>query len=637
MAHKRSITTGVGLFRQRHQPSFTCLFHEGCEKHNSNESDPSRMTSKAFLSLGYCHTMSSAGFSAPFRRRDLLLSFSPAIASSFCGYSSSAVGEGPDKIGYISDVAEILTEKSVEVGPVMSEVAIAAADSSYPVAALQYVIDGVHSFTGLNWWASIALTTFIIRGATVPLLINQLKSSSKLARDVEHDITLVSGEPPPNIGLYQTEIMPRYDTNTSTRKEDTFVVSQCGKDVDVLESSRSKSYEEVAMLMREVHMINDSNCQEAQPKKTNPNPKPLPRIRRTIGEGMITSPTTEGGSPVTTVTENQEREVPITVEIGELRDIGSRPIAKDLGRGSSRPDWGCKPGPTQLNTGPNSHPTVSSSTTILSPSNILNPDTNGRLSVEKVALFSGHESELIRPQLEEISEQLKGMDPKAVEDGQKKSKALFKKYGVTPFTPLKGLLIQGPIFISFFLGIRNMVEKVPSFKEGGAFWFTDLTTPDSLYIFPVLTALTFLITVEFNMQEGMEGNPAAVKMKKFSRVLAFLTIPFTMGFPKGIFCYWCTSNLFSVIYGFVIRRPQVKKFLNLPEFPKQPTTPTASKPAFSIFSAFKSLPETKDVPPSPSEPIKLYDRRISSTHSVLNQRIRSLEKQVKGKKKNKKR
>lgn len=44
--------------------------------------------------------------------------------------------------------------------------------------------------------------------------------------------------------------------------------------------------------------------------------------------------------------------------------------------------------------------------------------------------------------------------------------------------------------------INNMVEKVPSFKEGGAFWFMDLTTPDSMYILPVITALTFWITVE---------------------------------------------------------------------------------------------------------------------------------------------
>lgn len=48
----------------------------------------------------------------------------------------------------------------------------------------------------------------------------------------------------------------------------------------------------------------------------------------------------------------------------------------------------------------------------------------------------------------------------------------------------------------FLWQITNMAEKVPSFKNGGAYWFLDLTTPDMLYIFPVLTGLTFLITVE---------------------------------------------------------------------------------------------------------------------------------------------
>ena len=41
-----------------------------------------------------------------------------------------------------------------------------------------------------------------------------------------------------------------------------------------------------------------------------------------------------------------------------------------------------------------------------------------------------------------------------------------------------------------------MAEKMPSFKHGGTYWFVDLTTPDALYIFPVLTALSFLIMVE---------------------------------------------------------------------------------------------------------------------------------------------
>jgi YidC/Oxa1 family membrane protein insertase len=35
--------------------------------------------------------------------------------------------------------------------PFPGEVAAAAVDSFYPVAWLQYLIDYVHTFTGLNW------------------------------------------------------------------------------------------------------------------------------------------------------------------------------------------------------------------------------------------------------------------------------------------------------------------------------------------------------------------------------------------------------------------------------------------------------------------------------------------------------
>ncbi|KAK9145437.1 hypothetical protein Sjap_005340 [Stephania japonica] len=432
MAYRRSICSRANVLKQRFHPSCSYIIHEDHEK-----SQPSSNSSRPFInnvlergSFKSYHTSKGfAGYGTLFQSR-VCASFYPpfALGSSFCNYSSDTISEGSDKMEYISEVADIFSEKGAEVAAsqshVASEVAVAAADSVLPVAILQYVIDGIHSFTGLNWWASIALTTFMIRGATVPLLINQLKASSKLA--------------------------------------------------------------------------------------------------------------------------------------------------------------------------------------------------------------------VMRPKLEEIKQRMQEneMDPTAVGEGQKQMKALFNEYGVTPFTPLKGIFIQGPVFICFFLAISNMVEKVPSFKTGGAYWFTDLTTPDSLYIFPVLTSLSFLITVEANLQEGMEGNPVASTMKNFSRVLAVLTVPFTMSFPKAIFCYWITSNLFSLMYGLVIKRPQVKKYLNLPEFPVMPAT-SSPPPTFSLFTKLKESIQstTKEPSPSPPEPAKIVDRRIPSS-SVISQRLRSLEKQVKGRKKN---
>ena len=61
----------------------------------------------------------------------------------------------------MTDVADVLADSTMDSvasqAPVVNEVAIAAADSFLPVQALQYVIDAVHFYTGLNWWVSLSI------------------------------------------------------------------------------------------------------------------------------------------------------------------------------------------------------------------------------------------------------------------------------------------------------------------------------------------------------------------------------------------------------------------------------------------------------------------------------------------------
>lgn len=84
------------------------------------------------------------------------------------------------------------------------------------------------------------------------------------------------------------------------------------------------------------------------------------------------------------------------------------------------------------------------------------------------------------------------------------------------------------------LQISNMTEKVPSFKSGGAYWFLDLTTPDSLYILPILTGLTFWITVEVG--------PLLVKLSK-EHFLVFLVVLELIEFSS---CFtWCCFMFLS--------------------------------------------------------------------------------------------
>ncbi|VVA27374.1 PREDICTED: mitochondrial inner membrane [Prunus dulcis] len=167
--------------------------------------------------------------------------------------------------------------------------------------------------------------------------------------------------------------------------------------------------------------------------------------------------------------------------------------------------------------------------------------------------------------------------------------------------------------------IRNMAEKVPSFQSGGALWFTDLTTPHNLLILPVLTSLTFLITVECNMQEGLEGNPIAQTMKNYSRILAAISVPVMMSFPKALFCYWLTSNLLSLTYGLG------ECFLQI----------TLQALFCFLSSAIEQDTTVESGPSLPTVPSKVADRRISRT-SILKQRLKSLENQIKERNKQKK-
>lgn len=109
-----------------------------------------------------------------------------------------------------------------------------------------------------------------------------------------------------------------------------------------------------------------------------------------------------------------------------------------------------------------------------------------------------------------------------------------------------------------------------------------------------------------------------------------------------IFTLVLSHGILHLIFS-VLKVPGVKKSLGVPEIPVAPAPPTTeSKSSFLMFSAIKQAAEANAARQAassalPAEPSKGADQRRSSSSSVLNQRLRSLEKQVKGRKKNKKR
>lgn len=133
--------------------------------------------------------------------------------------------------------------------------------------------------------------------------------------------------------------------------------------------------------------------------------------------------------------------------------------------------------------------------------------------------------------------------------------------------PLKNMLVplaQAPLFISFFIGLRQMANApVESLVTGGLFWFTDLTVPDQFYLLPIITSCTMLLTIEVGTDGARLAASNLQTMKYVLRALPFVIFPFIVNFPGAILTYWTCSNFISLLQVAVLKIPAVRDYFKI--------------------------------------------------------------------------
>ncbi|ENN72201.1 mitochondrial inner membrane protein OXA1L isoform X2 [Dendroctonus ponderosae] len=135
----------------------------------------------------------------------------------------------------------------------------------------------------------------------------------------------------------------------------------------------------------------------------------------------------------------------------------------------------------------------------------------------------------------------------------------LKERGVNPLKNMLVPLAQAPIFISFFMGLREMANvPVDSLTHGGMLWFTDLTLPDQYFLMPCITSLTLWLTIEVGADTAKLASQNGVLIKYGLRALPLVILPFTVNFPGAILCYWVSTNFISLLQAAFLRIPKVR-------------------------------------------------------------------------------
>lgn len=153
------------------------------------------------------------------------------------------------------------------------------------------------------------------------------------------------------------------------------------------------------------------------------------------------------------------------------------------------------------------------------------------LTVKQVKSMKG--MQILQPKMKELQTKYKDKPEKLQQEMIK----LYKETGVNPMAGCLPLVLQMPIFIIIFYGLRDF-----TFNGAAAFlWLTDLAQPDPLYILPVLSALT---TFYQQKQTSTEMNQQAKMMLMFMPLfIGYISTTFS----SGLVLYWVTMNTVQIV------------------------------------------------------------------------------------------
>ena len=147
----------------------------------------------------------------------------------------------------------------------------------------------------------------------------------------------------------------------------------------------------------------------------------------------------------------------------------------------------------------------------------------------------------IQPKMKELQARYK--DDK-VTLNQKMSE-LYKSEGVNPLAGCLPLLIQMPIMIGIFYGIRDFQYAGPS----AFLWMQSIADPDPYYILPILSALTTFIQSKQTMPPS--DNPQGKIMLYFMPLfIGYISLKF----PAGLVLYWVVMNIMQIGQQFLLDR-----------------------------------------------------------------------------------
>ena len=134
---------------------------------------------------------------------------------------------------------------------------------------------------------------------------------------------------------------------------------------------------------------------------------------------------------------------------------------------------------------------------------------------------------------------------------------LYRDYNISPFGGCLPMLLQIPIFFSFFYVLQTAAEF-----RGAPFigWVTDLSQMDTVATLPLggwsipINVLPILMVATMVLQMRLTPQAGDPSQRRIMHIMPVIFFVFCYTYPSALALYWTTTNVISIIQTFIIRR-----------------------------------------------------------------------------------
>jgi hypothetical protein len=181
---------------------------------------------------------------------------------------------------------------------------------------------------------------------------------------------------------------------------------------------------------------------------------------------------------------------------------------------------------------------------------------------------------LVQPELNEINAKYKEKSKRGEMEGAKQQmnlrKNLLKNFDINMMAPLCNI-IQLPIYISWFLGLRDIIYNPEQYHILGSepfLWAPSIFVPDPYFIIPVLSAFTTYFNIKTAMKRAPLNPDTPLFMKKLKIYAPYLPFPgsiFLATMPAGINLYFLSLAFVNLITTIALHTNSFRVLAGIPK------------------------------------------------------------------------